>query len=341
MNVNLSTGEVTERTPPSLEIVYTRPRVAKDGRLAWSQHDHGGWHVVVDGRDAGPRGTFDPEWGSDGTFYAVQAENGFLDIVTIGGGVVAHASGALESPAASPDGSFYFMSLEPDGFVVKHLGKGEGANGKGEGAKGEGRRGEPADASEARSTEAETAAKDAESKEPESADALLRPSPLLPSPFNPAPSSVSAPRAYGIGRQEVSAVVAGNYAQDFHDTEFGVRIGDVVGRLDTLLLGAVGDVRGAAIAMRWRGWPVNIGLHAFTTKGDRGAELRGSYTAHFPQRVFRIDGGALGGSALGGSALGGSALGSTHSLAFEICASPPTRAITPAARCASGTVLPR
>src|SRR5260221_8842514 len=85
VNVNLSTGEVTERTPPSLEVVYTRPRIAKDGRLAWSQHDHGGWHVVVDGRDAGPRGTFDPEWGSDGTFYAVQAENGFLDIVTIGG----------------------------------------------------------------------------------------------------------------------------------------------------------------------------------------------------------------------------------------------------------------
>ena len=124
VTVDLSTGEVTERTPPSLEIVYARPRAARDRHIAWSQHDHGGWHVVVDGHDAGPRGTFDPDWGSDGTLYAVRAENGFLDIVKLAAGdtsVVAHAGGALQSPAAAPDGSLYFMSLEPDGFVVRRL----------------------------------------------------------------------------------------------------------------------------------------------------------------------------------------------------------------------------
>jgi WD40-like Beta Propeller Repeat len=253
--VDLSSGAVADRTPPSLEIVYARPRVGRDGRLAWSQHDHGGWHVVVDGRDAGPRGTFDPEWGSDGTLYAVRAKNGFLDVVRLVNGdafIVAHAVGALEAPAAAPDGALYFMSLEPDGFVVRRLAA-------------------PVPS------------------EHEAAAPATTPSTFATFESQPLPPSLP----YGIGRQEVSPFFGVQNARGFHALEVGARIGDVVGRLDTLIIASAGDLRGAAVASRWRGWPVNVAVHAFTVRGDHGVELRGSYSDHGPGRVFRVDSGTL------------------------------------------------
>jgi hypothetical protein len=258
MTVDLSTGAISDRTPPSLQIVYARPRAARDGRLAWSQHDHGGWHVVVDGHDAGPRGTFDPEWGRDGTLYAVRAEGGFLDVVELGNGeasVVAHAVGALEAPAAAPDGSLYFMSLEPGGFVVRRLA--------------------------APVPLPQTAAQTAAQSTPAPEFTTFESGPVSPS------------RPYGIGRQELSPFFGVQNARGLHAEEVGVRIGDVVGRLDTLILGSIGDVRGAAVATRWRGWPLNAAMHAFSVRGDHGVELRGSYTDHGPGRVFRIDSGTL------------------------------------------------
>src|SRR5205814_1584597 len=46
--------------------------------------------------------------------------HGFIDIAK-DGAAVTRILGIAIDPAPSPDGSLYFMSLEPDGFVVRHI----------------------------------------------------------------------------------------------------------------------------------------------------------------------------------------------------------------------------
>src|SRR5438477_6715898 len=99
---------------PSLEVVYAHPRANADGKLVWAEHRGGVWRVG----DA--VGAFSPEWGKDGALYAAVASRGFIDIAK-DGLLVTRTLGAAMNPAPSPDGSLYFMSLEPDGFVVRKL----------------------------------------------------------------------------------------------------------------------------------------------------------------------------------------------------------------------------
>jgi hypothetical protein len=274
VNVDLATGAVSERTPPSLDVVYSRPRVSPDGRLAWSQHEGGRWHVIVDGKNGGPPGSFGAEWGRDGTLYMTSGGDIVSDMECGGEAtalcsdpqkrrlgrrtpyqIVTRSGGAARQPAAAPDGSLYFMSLEPDGFVVRHL---------------------PAN--------------------PSPVGEQAPPPVLQTRTFAEQPLPPSEP--YGIGRQEHAFLFGGNLARDFRTTEAGVRLGDVVGRLDTLLLASAGDLRGAALATSWRGWPVGLSLHGFSARErnarrEHGAELRASYEAHLPQQRWRLDAGTL------------------------------------------------
>jgi hypothetical protein len=267
VTVNLLTGSVAERTPPSLETVYSHPRASADGRIAWAEHSDR-WRVVIDGR-AVADDAFSPEWGKGGELYATLAARGFLDIVRVDDGIqlVAHSSGALEQPAPSPDGSLYFMSLEPDGWVVRHLAQASGG------------------------------------LQPAEPAGLQAGAPL-------APQSLEPSHGYGIGRQEMQPIIGGMYARNLHAIEAGVRFGDVVGRLDTLLLGSFGDVHGAALATRWRGSRVNLALHLFERRPGfspalasraeapptlRGAEFRASWTAYAPLTTFTIDSGGIAG----------------------------------------------
>src|SRR5205085_7237021 len=84
-----------------------------------------GWRVVVDGKAIGPEGSFAPEFGRDGELFALLAAKGFIDVVRIRGAndvvAITRVAGAAFDPAPSPDGSLFFMSLEPDGFVVRRL----------------------------------------------------------------------------------------------------------------------------------------------------------------------------------------------------------------------------
>jgi hypothetical protein len=91
-------------------------------------------------------------------------------------------------------------------------------------------------------------------------------------------------------------VFGGQYTAFGHTSEFGVRIGDVAGRADTILIGAIGSrsmPRGAAIASTWRGLPVAIGAHIFDSRDTRGAELRATRDASFPLARLSISGGGL------------------------------------------------
>ena len=100
-------------------------------------------------------------------------------------------------------------------------------------------------------------------------------------PLTTQPISPSHP--YGIGRQEFAIVLGGQYTAHERHNEIGVRMGDVVGRLDVLAI--VGD--GAALAAVWRGLPVDLGVHVFRS----GAELRGTWDATFPLTSFAASGG--------------------------------------------------
>jgi WD40-like Beta Propeller Repeat len=278
--VNLLTGEVTPRTEPSLDVVYSHPRADADGRIAWAEHRRGEWRVSIDGKPLPVAGAFAPEWGSNGALFAAVAERGFIDIVKfdtrrsdspVRPGVsvglesptyVTRTSGMAIDPAPSPDGSLYFMSIEPQGFVVRRLA-------------------------------VTTAAPQTNMAFDRSLVPALPPPPAVPVILRDEPVT---PRDYGFGRQEWRAIFGGQYTAFGSTKEAGVRLGDVVGRFDTIVIGAIGSgsvPRGGAIASTWRGFPVALGLHLFDSRETRGAELRATRETAFPLAGFSVSGGAL------------------------------------------------
>ena len=283
--VDLTPGNVTPRTEPSFDIVYSHPRVAADGRIAWAEHADGEWHVAIDGKRLPTIGAFAPEWGANGALFAAVAGRGFIDIakfdtrrsdvrrsdspvrqeLSVGlesPTYVTRVSGMAIDPAPSPDGSLYFMSIEPNGFVVRRL----------------------ADTSAAPQTKL-------------AFDRSLVPA-LPPPPATPVALRDEAvtPHDYGHGRQEWRSIFGGQYTAFGHTSELGIRFGDVAGRLDTILIGAFGSralPRGLAIASTWRGWPVELGVHAFDSHESRGAELRATRAMEFPRAQLSVSGGGL------------------------------------------------
>jgi Tol biopolymer transport system component len=306
--VDLNTGSVTPRTEPSLDIVYSHPRVAADGRIAWAEHAHGEWHVAIDGKPLPVAGAFAPEWGRDGALFAAVAGRGFIDIakfetrrsdsdkrrsdspVRQDGSVrqdrsvglesptyvnqtyvsptyadpayITRSSGMAIDPAPSPDGALYFMSIEPQGFVVRSLAE-------------------------------TTPAPQPTLTFDRSLVPALPPPPATPVALRDEPVTSND---YGIGLQEWRSLFGGQYTAFGHTTELGIRLGDVIGRLDTILIGAFGSrsmPRGAAIASTWRGLPIALGAHLFDAHETRGIEVRATREATFPLARISISGGGL------------------------------------------------
>ena len=291
--VDLETGAVTPINEPSLDDVYSHPRVSADGRrIAFSVHRRGAWRLVVRDVASGAERFVDteprtnvvmPEWSRTNAdeLYAIVMARGFVDLhrfAADGSHVpVTHTQGAAFSAAPSSDGRIFFMGLEPDGFVVRTID------------------GTPASAPSA------------------IADREL--TPALPPPSAGARTfesrTLATPRPYGIGKQEPAWFTGGTCAANARTTEVGVRFGDVVGRLDTIAVGAFGNgdsPRGFALATKWSGWPVAISAHAYRARGvdapEHGLELRGSWDAIFPLSSMRVDAGALAGSLTRGFAEG-------------------------------------
>src|SRR5439155_13405444 len=82
VEVNLTSGAIEEHTRPSLLSIVSHPRAGTDGRIAWAEHDPGGWHVVVDGRSVSSG--FSPEWGPNGALFSVVADRGFIEVARDG-----------------------------------------------------------------------------------------------------------------------------------------------------------------------------------------------------------------------------------------------------------------
>lgn len=259
VKIDLSSGAVVEElTQKSIDRVVTHPRVSAGGRVAWTEHDGSGWHIVVDGTRRADG--FGPEWGADGALFSVVASGGFIDIHRNGEAITA-ASGAAIQPAPAPDGSVYFMALEPDGFVVRRVA--------------------PASS---RPTPLARAGVDNNTYVP-----AVPPKPSTPAALREGP--VSSSHTYGIGRQERGYMFGGSWTAYDSTHELGLRLGDIVGRLDSIAMIASGDDQGGAIASTWRGWPVAVTAHAYKLRNRRGLELRGEYEHHAPSYVMNLEAG--------------------------------------------------
>lgn len=262
VRVDLATGAVSELTPPSAEEVVAWPRVGPDGAtLAFMVHRGGRWRVVVrslaDGRERElptPAGTLVAHlaWAPGGdALLATFGRDGLVNVarLDVAGAaepqLVTRSAAACLAPAATPDGRrVFFLALEHDGLDLRVA---------------------PLEVSSVLPGDV--------------ADSSLAPAlrpvpPPVPEPFRLDPVAPGQP--YGLGRQELRVLAGGVTAPAGQSLELGLRSGDVVGRLSSLALGAFGQDGGAtggAIAAAWRGWPVEVGLHAFQVV-ERPSEQR-------------------------------------------------------------------
>ncbi|HEX3129140.1 MAG TPA: hypothetical protein VH394_17535, partial [Thermoanaerobaculia bacterium] len=282
VRTDLATGAVTEITPPSVEEVYDRPRISPDGRsVVFARHREGAWRLVVRDLTSGEERTLvpprdgtvaGPSWSQDGrTVYAMVGDRGFIDVwaFPLDGEPFAmtRTSGAAFAPTPAPDGLFY-LSLEPDGLDLRRL-----------------------------DMKQEIAAAPAVDLPRELAP-VIRPASEKPEPFVVAEPGESRP--YGLGRQELLPLIGGSGSSSGGTVELGARGGDIVGRLDWLVLGALsgrGWAEGGAIAAAWRGWPVEVGFHVFQVderpSDRRGAELSARWDQIWSGGRFQVSGRTL------------------------------------------------
>ncbi len=260
VSVDLETGAVTPRGEASIDHVITHPRVSPDGkRIAQVAHRGGRWTLFVDDEAVPlPGDPASPEWitpaepGSNDELVVTVLAGGYAELHRVRDGVataITRTSGGAFDPAPAPDGRIFFMSLEPDGYIVRVLNVGR-ASAR---LPGEGR--------------AEAA-------------------PYIRS------EAVTPGKKYALGKQEWSWLASSNYARNQQFSEVGLRFGDVVGRLDTLLIASLGDIDGIALVTAWRGWPLELHAHAYHVEDDTGGELRAIWQRHFPRSRLIVEGGA-------------------------------------------------
>jgi Tol biopolymer transport system component len=278
--VTVSAGVISPLTEPSLDVVYSHPRVSKDGaRIAYASHSSGAWRLVVREVANGAERVIvtegnvaTPEWMGDNIVATVMS-GGFIDLVQFsgaatpsGGTAITRTSGGAFEPAPSPDGRLFFMSLERDGYTMRVLD-----------------RVEPAPPRTALTRSLVPALPPARST-----PAIFASQPIPPS------------RAYGLGHQELGWIFSGNSAPSAHNTEVGVRSGDVVGRFDAVAMASFGNhdsPRGGSIAVAYRGLPVEIDAQAFRERepllDQHGLELRGVWQGETETSHIAIEAGAL------------------------------------------------
>lgn len=284
VRVSLTDGTIAPVNEPSLDRVYTHPRVSPDGkRIVFAAHGDGAWRLFVRELDGGSErvvpieqgSVATPEWSKDGAIYATVLARGFVEIHRFGETMqqITRSSGGSFQPAPAPDGRLFFMGLEPDGYVVRVL--------------------------------------DTATLTPLPSAAMTYDRPLVPAlpPTPPKPTVFASEevtsRPYGIGRQEPDWLLSQNIARGARALELGLRLGDVVGKLDVLAIASIGDERGpvgATVAAAWRGLPITLEAQLFQFEEEprtiidserRGLELRGSWSARAPRRTLALSGGAL------------------------------------------------
>ena len=303
VTVDLADGEVRELTPPSLDRVYDRPRIAPDGlRVAYGVHAGGGWRLAVlelgPGRAAGreteiaaPAGgtAASPAWSPDGrTLYGVVGRGGFIDLYAFAAGAgereaeptaappraLTRTQGGAFAPAPTPDGkALFYLSLEPDGLDLRRLDLTAPRPPLAEVPMPSDLAPavRPASGSAPPSLQSGPAA--ASSAPPADraggTDRAGSSPPPAGQPDLPSSPPPAADRPYGAGRQELLPLIGGAAGNAGGTLELGLRTGDLIGRLDLLALAGIGSpgaARGGALAGSFRGWPIDVGLHVFDVR---------------------------------------------------------------------------
>lgn len=287
VRVVLETGKVTELTPPSVEETHDRPRVSPDGsRIAWVRHRAGAWNLVVRDLATGAEREVAPAetavdrctlasaaWSGDGrTIFAVKGCGGFIDVWAFpadGGepGVrVTREQGAAFAPAPTPDGQgLFYLALEADGLDLRKMALTD----------------HPVE------TPADLA----------SLAPVVRPAP-------PADVPAWEEAALDTGAvyrpcQELLPLLGGSATAAGSVLELGARSGDLIGQLDLLALGALGDpLRGGSLAATWRGSPLAYSLRLFSIREEvgfeqQGVELGTAWRKRYGSEQAELSGGAL------------------------------------------------
>lgn len=272
VRIDLANGAITAMTDASLDDGYSAPRVSADGkRIVYAAHRSGHWGLFVRDLASGEERTLPiaetenaatPEWSrtEPGVVIASVSGRGFIDLRRFGANgevdAITRTLGAAISPASSPDGTLYFMSLEPEGYRIRAL------------------------------------AAEAQSPLPAARTFPVEFAPALPAreprQVSFAEEPVASPREYGLGRQEFEWLAGATFGRDVQALEAGARVGDLVGRIDTLLVGSFArkqGTQGAALATSYRGLPVALGAHLYTAE-DRhertnGLEVTASRTSRY------------------------------------------------------------
>ncbi|MCK6504694.1 hypothetical protein L6R53_15030 [Myxococcota bacterium] len=252
VRVDLVTGGVTALSTPPVGVVLDAPRLDPDGRrVAYLRHD-GAWRLVVRDLATGaetlpelPAGASvaDPCWASDGaTVLLALGQQGYVDIWAVrpedgARSPLTASRGVASAPTPTPDGlALYHLGLDSDGVDLHRL----------------------------------PLRLDRPAPPPPTGPPPVRP-PLHPDPpegLSPDDSGVTA-RRYGLGQAEWLPLLGGGVGPGAGTVEAGLRLGDVIGRHEVLLLGAwglgeeapapVGGVGGGALRLRWAGPPVGPG----------------------------------------------------------------------------------
>jgi len=259
--VRVRDGVVTPITEPSIDRVVSHPRV-NGNRIAYVAHTDGAWHLVI---REGENERVVPLHGNAAT-PEWSGDNVYATVLS---------GGAID------------IVRYPDGERVTHMSGGAF---------------QPAPSPDGRLFFM--------SLEPEGMQlrVLTKPEPLTPFPnvppvlrtSQPRNLATSQPRPYRLGKQEPTWILSGSSAPSAHTTEVGARLGDVVGRLDTIAVVSIGNdrsPRGATIATLWRGWPVGVRAQAYSAREpvgkQHGLELRAIWDAVYPLYRLDVAGGAL------------------------------------------------
>jgi hypothetical protein len=238
--------------------VWSHPRVSPDGRtVAALAHFGGRWRLVTLPSDGGqirevalpgsPAG--EPAWSSDGERLFVAADReGIWNVESAdargdgGSALLTRVTGGALAPAPSPDGkALFFLEITAKGVDVRRL-----------------------------SLPAQTIAPVA--RRP--GFPLLPPDPVPATVF--ARTSVAPDRPYRIWPGHVVRPLATfSVGPDGSAWQVGLEGSDVVGRLDWVAAGAVGNEagpRGASVAATYRGLPVALSAHAFFAREKPGSQ---------------------------------------------------------------------
>ena len=254
---DLVSGQEQLLTEPALDTVPGWPRADRDGgRIAFTRHFEGRWRLTILDLESGSMRDLDlpggvttvawPEWSPDGRHvYATVGKGGLLDIwrFDVRGQTspepLTRSFGAAMAPSIGGDGHrLFFLGLDADGLDLRVLDP-LPAEGLG-----------PIDPALA------------------SLVPLGRPAVREAEPLTVAGIGQSTP--YGIGRLETRWLFGGGRTPSEETWEAGLRLGDLVGRFDSIIVGAIssGGPQGGSARAVWRGWPVEVEGHLFGFERD-------------------------------------------------------------------------